>query len=211
MPFLKSDYWRLRGGLDVPKERCVSYPGCERGADGSFVIAWAGWDHLQQATALAAYYLDMKDNEGWDRCRAMLLGIGVAHRRATLNQVRAELREPLRFQPDFLADLVPDTLQVAVTDAVHCEQLTRVVNSHVRSVPFAVRHFLSLLALPARDYPSLIPPEILKPIRRKLRVAHGMLDILVTEIMLYRPRVVSIVGELKAAGVAQHVGVNGEA
>ena len=27
--FLKSDYWRLRGKLDVPKERWVSFPHCE--------------------------------------------------------------------------------------------------------------------------------------------------------------------------------------
>lgn len=47
--FLKANVWRLRGGLDVPKERWVSYPGCERGTDGSLPIAWAGWDHLQQA------------------------------------------------------------------------------------------------------------------------------------------------------------------
>jgi len=33
--FLRADFWRLRGGLDVPKERWVSYPGCERGADTS--------------------------------------------------------------------------------------------------------------------------------------------------------------------------------
>jgi hypothetical protein len=64
--FLKTDVWRLRGGLDVPKERWVSYPGCERGADGSLPIAWAGWNHLQQATALAGYYMDMKDSEGWE-------------------------------------------------------------------------------------------------------------------------------------------------
>ncbi|CAG9172596.1 hypothetical protein LMG23992_02276 [Cupriavidus laharis] len=67
--FLKADFWRLRGGLDVPKERWISYPGCERGSDGSLVIAWAGWDHLQQATALAGYYLDMKDSEGWEPAR----------------------------------------------------------------------------------------------------------------------------------------------
>lgn len=75
--FLKTDFWRLRGGLDVPKERWVSYPGCERGADASFVIAWAGWNHLQQATALAAYYLDMKDHEGWprDRLQPLLAGL----------------------------------------------------------------------------------------------------------------------------------------
>ncbi len=75
--FLKTDVWRLRGGLDVPKERWISFPGCERGADGSLVIAWAGWDHLQQATALAAFYLDMKDNEGWpaDRLQPLLAGL----------------------------------------------------------------------------------------------------------------------------------------
>lgn len=67
--FLKTDVWRLRGGLDVPKERWVSYPGCERGADGSLPIAWAGWNHLQQATALAGYYMDMKDSEGWEPTR----------------------------------------------------------------------------------------------------------------------------------------------
>lgn len=75
--FLKTEVWRLRGGLDVPKERWISYPGCERGADGSLVIAWAGWDHLQQATAIASYYLDMKDNEGWapERLQPLLAGL----------------------------------------------------------------------------------------------------------------------------------------
>ncbi|SOE66880.1 hypothetical protein SAMN05414139_02927 [Burkholderia sp. D7] len=67
--FLKADFWRLCGGLDVPKERWISYPGCERGSDGSLVIAWAGWNHLQQATALAGYYMDMKDSEGWEPAR----------------------------------------------------------------------------------------------------------------------------------------------
>ena len=75
--FLKADYWRLRGGLDVPKERWVSYPGCERGADTSLPIAWAGWNHLQQATALAAYYLEMKENEGWEAVRLQPLLAGL--------------------------------------------------------------------------------------------------------------------------------------
>ncbi|MGH8607846.1 MAG: DUF7008 domain-containing protein, partial [Gammaproteobacteria bacterium] len=75
--FLATTFWRLRGGCDVPKERFVSYPHCARDADGSLVIAWAGWDHLQQATALATYYLDMKDNEGWtpERLKPLLAGI----------------------------------------------------------------------------------------------------------------------------------------
>ena len=75
--FLKADVWRLRGGLDVPKERWVSYPGCERGTDGSLPIAWAGWDHLQQAMALASYFIDMKEREGWspERLQPLLSGL----------------------------------------------------------------------------------------------------------------------------------------
>ena len=75
--FLKADFWRLRGGLDVPKERFVSFPGVERGADGSLVIAWAGWNHLQLATALAGYYGEMKDNEGWEPARLQPLLAGL--------------------------------------------------------------------------------------------------------------------------------------
>lgn len=75
--FLRADIWHLRGGLDVPKERFVSFPGAERGADGSLVIAWAGWNHLQLATALAGYYGEMKDNEGWEPARLQPLLAGL--------------------------------------------------------------------------------------------------------------------------------------
>jgi hypothetical protein len=63
--FLKSTYWKLRGKLDVPKERWVLYPGMEGGHDASPVIAWAGWDHAQQAAALTAFYQQAKDTWGW--------------------------------------------------------------------------------------------------------------------------------------------------
>jgi hypothetical protein len=63
--FKKASYWKLRGKLDVPKERWISYPGAERDGDASLVIAWAGWDHLDQAKALAEYFLDAKDAHGW--------------------------------------------------------------------------------------------------------------------------------------------------
>jgi very-short-patch-repair endonuclease len=49
--FLNTTFWRLRGALDVPKERFVSYPHCSKTSDPSLVVAWAGWDHLQQAQA----------------------------------------------------------------------------------------------------------------------------------------------------------------
>ena len=46
--------WKHRGKLDVPKERFISYPGATREGDGTDVIGWAGWDHLQQGLALMA-------------------------------------------------------------------------------------------------------------------------------------------------------------
>ena len=54
--FRSSTYWSLRGKLDVPKERFISYPGCSRDGDPCLTVAWAGLDHLQQAQALAAHY-----------------------------------------------------------------------------------------------------------------------------------------------------------
>jgi hypothetical protein len=59
----KTDYWRLRGKLDVPKERWVSFPHCE-GEDGTLMIAWAGYDHLQLARAISAYYVDVQERLG---------------------------------------------------------------------------------------------------------------------------------------------------
>lgn len=62
--FLKTDYWRLRGKLDVPKERWISFPNCETDSDPTLIVGWAGWTHLQQGTAIVAYY-DARKNEGW--------------------------------------------------------------------------------------------------------------------------------------------------
>ncbi|MCZ2341283.1 MAG: BREX-2 system adenine-specific DNA-methyltransferase PglX [Bacteroidales bacterium] len=74
--FLKADYWRLRGKLDVPKERWVSYPHCETEADGSLVVGWAGWNHLEQAAALSSYY-DRRKQEGWEARRLAPLLAGL--------------------------------------------------------------------------------------------------------------------------------------
>ncbi len=60
--FLKQ-YWRLRGKLDVPKERWVSFPHCE-GEDGTLVIAWAGYDHLQLAQSISAYFVEIQERIG---------------------------------------------------------------------------------------------------------------------------------------------------
>jgi hypothetical protein len=115
--FLKADFWRLRGGLDVPKERWISYPGCERGADGSLPIAWAGWDHLQQATALAAYFIDMKEREGWSRERLQPLLAGLLELVPWLKQWHNDMN------PDFGARM-GDYYESFVTDEARALQFT---------------------------------------------------------------------------------------
>ncbi|UCM87231.1 BREX-2 system adenine-specific DNA-methyltransferase PglX [Streptomyces marincola] len=53
--FLKPSYWRARGKLDVPKERFISY--ATRAISGvPELFGWAGWDHREQAQALATYF-----------------------------------------------------------------------------------------------------------------------------------------------------------
>jgi len=76
--FVRSSYWKHRGKLDVPKERFISYPGAERGADSTIVLGWAGWDHAEQALALATYALDRQTADAWDADRLVPLWAGVA-------------------------------------------------------------------------------------------------------------------------------------
>jgi len=61
--FLKPNYWRLRGKLDVPKERWIAFPHCQS-EDGTLAIAWAGYNHLQLAQTLSTYYIDIKERIG---------------------------------------------------------------------------------------------------------------------------------------------------
>ncbi len=69
-------YWRNRGKLDVPKERFISCPGASR--DGTLLLGWAGWDHLQQAQALTAYITERRELDAWDGERLMPLLAGLA-------------------------------------------------------------------------------------------------------------------------------------
>ena len=89
--FKASTFWRLRGKLDVSKERWLSYPGAAREGDPSPVIAWAGWNHLQQAQALAEYYLTAKDTWGWSSERLTLLLAGLADLLPWLKQWHNEM------------------------------------------------------------------------------------------------------------------------
>lgn len=75
--FLHADFWRLRGGLDVPKERFVSFPGCARDPDGTLPVLWAGHGYPARAAALAAWYVDRREGDNWpaQRLAPLLAGL----------------------------------------------------------------------------------------------------------------------------------------
>ncbi|AXV04981.1 putative DNA methylase [Euzebya pacifica] len=74
--FAKTNYWKLRGKLDVPKERFILYPDTRIGEDSSPVIGWAGWNHLEQAQALAAHYTQRQSEAAEsDELRPLLAGL----------------------------------------------------------------------------------------------------------------------------------------
>jgi hypothetical protein len=73
--FREISYWRNRGKLDVPKERFISYPDASR--DGTLLLGWAGWDHLQQAQALATYIAERREDDAWEAGRLTPLLAGL--------------------------------------------------------------------------------------------------------------------------------------
>jgi hypothetical protein len=87
--FRDQGYWRNRGKLDVPKERFVSYPGCSR--DGTLLLGWAGWDHLQQAQAVATYVAERSELDAWDADRLTPLLAGLAELAPCLQQWHSEV------------------------------------------------------------------------------------------------------------------------
>ncbi|MEV4628616.1 BREX-2 system adenine-specific DNA-methyltransferase PglX [Micromonospora sp. NPDC049523] len=76
--FVKPSYWRNRGKLDMPKEQFISYPGANPDGDGSLLLGWGGWDHAQQASALADLITERSENDGWPTERILPLLAGLA-------------------------------------------------------------------------------------------------------------------------------------
>lgn len=76
--FARVEYWAHRGKLDVPKERFILYPDAGRATDPTSVLGWAGWDHAQQALALAMLIQDRQDLDGWTDEQLVPLVAGLA-------------------------------------------------------------------------------------------------------------------------------------
>lgn len=116
--FLKSHYWTHRGKLDVPKERFISYPLAEKESDPTPVIGWAGWNHAQQAQALASYLIERREDDGWTAVRLTPLLAGLLELLPWLKQWHNDIEPDMGvglgdFYQGFLED---QTRQLALTE-----------------------------------------------------------------------------------------------
>ena len=59
--FLRPEYWRHRGKLDVPKERFIAFTEIPGRTGAETLYGWAGWTPLQRIKAILAIDEDLED------------------------------------------------------------------------------------------------------------------------------------------------------
>jgi hypothetical protein len=59
--FLKTEYWQLRGKLDVPKERFIAFTEVPGRSGAETLYGWAGWTPLQRLKAILAIDEELED------------------------------------------------------------------------------------------------------------------------------------------------------
>ena len=88
--FRRAEFWSARGKLDVAKERFILYPTAGQEGDTSEVLGWAGWDHAEQAQALARLLVE-RQSEGWAAERLVPLLAGLVELQPWLDQWHADV------------------------------------------------------------------------------------------------------------------------
>lgn len=102
--FRKNSYWSKRGKLDVPKERFISYPQAGRDNDPTLLIGWAGWDHREQAQALAALIVQRDEESGWPAEKLTPLLAGLRELMPWVRQWHGEIDPELGYSPAEIYD-----------------------------------------------------------------------------------------------------------
>jgi hypothetical protein len=110
--FTKAHFWGHRGEFDIPKERFIAYPTAARDGDPSPVFGWAGWDHAEQAFALAALVID-RARFGWPAQRLVPLLAGILELEPWLHQWHDEYNptygsSPAAYLSNFLRQRMAD-------------------------------------------------------------------------------------------------------
>lgn len=114
--FAKPSYWSHRGKLDVPKERFISYPNGGRDTDNTELLGWAGWDHAEQALALASL-VSARTEEGWDTPRLVPLLAGLHELGPWVRQWHNEI------DPEY-GESVADTIDTELAERLTEHHLT---------------------------------------------------------------------------------------
>ncbi|OZV83108.1 SAM-dependent methyltransferase [Micromonospora echinospora] len=115
--FARPSYWKARGKLDVPKERFVSYPDAKQDGDVTELIGWAGWDHLEQAQALAGVYMERKNQTGWPAHRLLPLLAGLVEIEPWLHQWHTDKQPGYMTSPaDFYTTFIDGELAQLSSD-----------------------------------------------------------------------------------------------
>lgn len=110
--FRKPEYWSHRGKLDVPKERFILYPDSGRETDPTPVLGWAGWDHAEQALAVATL-IQQRESDGWEDERLVPLVAGLAEVLPWVKQWHDEPDD--RFGGANLAEFMAEQLEERMT------------------------------------------------------------------------------------------------
>lgn len=116
--FQRAEFWKMRGALDVPKERFISYPFCGREGDDAPLLGWAGWTHLPQAEALAGWYATRTEQDGWRGERVIPMLAGMAELVPWLRQWHNDI------DPQY-GDRPGEAYALWLDEALHTHGLTR--------------------------------------------------------------------------------------
>lgn len=60
--FVRNDYWRVRGRLDVPKERFIAFTEVPWRSGGETLYGWSGWTAQQRLKAILAIDEELEDS-----------------------------------------------------------------------------------------------------------------------------------------------------
>lgn len=96
--FRKPSYKKLRGNLDVPKERFISYPGAALPNDVTEVYGWAGWNHAERGLALVSLATQMS-GDGASSDAMLPVFAGIVELEPWLQQWHAEVDPAFNVSP----------------------------------------------------------------------------------------------------------------
>jgi hypothetical protein len=109
-------------------------------------------------------------------------------------------RDPFTFRKNFLHLFLRSACVLIAIEGKTCRWVIILLPDN-KAVPTFEKGLYFVVHLRHRALRFSLSPEILKSIRRQLRIANRVLDILVAEIGLQGAGVVALVGQRKATGV----------